>query len=78
MTNFEIFMVVLGVVDTLTALGSFVVALLSFLRKRKTKQNTKDYFEYLHNKNPPYQNWSYIGKLYHDTGDFAPKIMLKM
>ena len=44
----------------------------------KTKQNTKDYFEYLHNKNPPYQNWSYIGKLYHDTGDFAPKIMLKM
>ena len=38
MTNFEIFMVVLGVVDTLTALGSFVVALLSFLRKRKTKQ----------------------------------------
>ncbi len=38
MTDFEIFMIVLGVVDTLTVLGSFVVALLSFLSKRKVKR----------------------------------------
>lgn len=38
MTDFEIFMVVLGVVDTLTAIGSFIIALLDFFRKRKAKR----------------------------------------
>ena len=37
MTVFETFMVVLGVMDTLIAFGSLLIALLNFLDKRNNK-----------------------------------------
>ncbi len=37
MTVFETYMVVLGLIDTLIALGTLLIALLNFLRKRKSK-----------------------------------------
>ena len=39
MTVFETYMVVLGLIDTLIALGTLLIALLNFLLKRKEKRN---------------------------------------
>ena len=39
MTSFEIITIVLGIVDTLLALGSFVVALLTWFRKETESRN---------------------------------------
>lgn len=37
MTVYEIFMIILGVIDVLIALGMLLIALLTFLQKRKDK-----------------------------------------
>ena len=38
MTVYETFMVVLGVISTLISLGSLIIALLTFLRKKRKRK----------------------------------------